>query len=221
MTLRLLRALGVLTLGLLSFVPSDGLCQGFDGPSFGFEILPDLCPVKSYLYQNYLWIDGGDTYLRITNGIANVGQWELFFEPYGPVDPETGTRPARQRVGLVLEPGDTTITYHSAGEFEYHSAPCHDHIHLGKVAEYVLREYISESEVGDSLAAGDKVGFCLEDVDQYEEDECCGPVPANSPQSQVFTQCNRYIENYFTEGISKGWADVYRYFLAGQRLSSC
>lgn len=48
------------------------------------EIYPDLCPVKSRLYETYNFDTASNVYLRFTNGITNVGLWELLLEPGGP-----------------------------------------------------------------------------------------------------------------------------------------
>ena len=180
---------GSLMLTILLAIPlSSGQGQVIQGPSPCVEdVYPDLCPVKDKLYETYLWYNGGATYLRFTNAIANLGPWELFFDPAGPVDPQTGKRPARQRVGCVKPWGDTLTRHYPAGEFEYHGAECHGHIHLGKIARYSIRAYSGTTEPpGTTLAVGEKVGFCLVDGVPYQEDACCGPVQGAAPQQPVF-----------------------------------
>ena len=111
-----------------------GFAQEGDGPGPPPEIYPDLCPIKADLYVNSHWYKSPDTtYIRFTTSIANVGAWELRLEPNGPVDSQTGLRPARQVVGWVPEPGDTTIKHYAAGYFEFHGGS-HNHIHLGRIA---------------------------------------------------------------------------------------
>lgn len=190
---------------------------GQDGPSLCVdEIWPDLCPVQEKLYETYLWYDGGSTYLRLSNGIANVGAWELYFYPTGTA--QSGKRAARQRVGCVTVDDDTLTKYYTVGEFEYHDASCHDHIHLGELARYSIRSYSGTgSSPGSTLAVGEKVGFCLADSDPYQEDTCCGPVQGTAPENPVFsTSCPYDINANFHEGISVGWQDEYRYYVTEQ-----
>ena len=183
------------------------------------EVYPDLCPEQAALYEACIWYYQGDKYLRLSNGIANVGLWELFFEPSGPVNPVSGKRPSRQRVGCVKPWGDTLVKYYPADSFVYHPAPCHDHLHLGKVAEYSIRVYGgTASPPGTPLAFGDKVGFCLLDGVQYEGC-CCGLPEGEGPLAPYFTQgtCSYDIdEPYFFMGVSIGWRDKYSYSLADQ-----
>lgn len=65
--------------------------------------------------------------------------------------------------------------------------PCHGHYHYTGFAEYRLRR-----TDGTLAVLGHKIGFCLEDIEQWD--------PNASPN-------RRYDCNY--QGIQKGWADVY------------
>lgn len=69
--------------------------------------------------------------------------------------------------------------------FEY--ASCHGHYHFEEFVDYTLLD-----TNGDVVAAGHKVGFCLEDVRAWS--------PTANPTS-------RY--NCGNQGIQSGWADVY------------
>lgn len=213
---RALRKVGLILIVLFCIPLQSGRSQ--DGPSLCTEeIYPDLCPVKDMLYESYLWFDGGVPYFRFSNGIANLGPWELFFEPAGPVNMQTGKRPARQRVGCVTIDDDTLTKNITVGNFEYHGESCHEHVHLGKIAKYSIRAYSDLSEPpGNTLAFGEKVGFCLVDGAQYQQDECCGPYIGTRPASSVFSACPPDLGASFHEGISVGWQDTYGYWLDDQ-----
>jgi len=200
---------------LLHIPPRLGLAQ--EGPSLCTEFRPDLCPLEDRLYENFVWYDAGKTYLRLSNSIANVGVWQLFIEPAGPVNPQTGKRPARQKTLCITVDDDTLYKYYPVGEFEYHSPPCHEHLHLGRIARYALRQYTGLNQPpGSPGPIGEKVGFCLLDSDPYECTSCCGPVQGTAPSGAVFTACPEDINSQFAEGISIGWQDTYDYKLDDQ-----
>lgn len=69
----------------------------------------------------------------------------------------------------------------------FHWASCHGHYHFEEFADYTLLD-----TSGNVVAAGHKVGFCLEDVRAW------------SPTANPAT---RY--NCGNQGIQTGWADVY------------
>jgi len=69
----------------------------------------------------------------------------------------------------------------------FHYASCHGHYHFEEFADYTLLD-----SGGNVVAAGHKVGFCLEDVRAWS--------PTANPTSRY--NCNN-------QGIQAGWADVY------------
>ncbi len=73
-------------------------------------------------------------------------------------------------------------------------APCHGHYHFNNFAEYLLL-----NAAGQTVAAGQKVGFCLEDVSRWN------PAANSRPQ---------YNCDY--QGIQAGWSDLYTGNLPGQ-----
>ena len=88
-----------------------------------------------------------------------------------------------------------------AGTFTYH--PQHGHIHFDGFAEYRLREVLPNGDVGAILSTGEKISFCLLDVERYN---------TSGPASPFYLTCGQ------VQGISPGWADVYDRGLDGQSI---
>ncbi len=93
----------------------------------------------------------------------------------------------------------------------YVNADGHHHWHLQHVAKYSLWN----SEKTAEVAPAEKVGFCLEDSEQIEEELHDEKGPAypvysdSSPPGRDF--CQRFSPNATSvyEGISPGWRDAY------------
>ena len=73
-------------------------------------------------------------------------------------------------------------------------APCHGHYHFDNFAAYRLL-----NTAGQQVAAGQKVGFCLEDVSRWN----------SAANSQPQYNCDY-------QGIQAGWSDIYGGNLPGQ-----
>lgn len=173
-------------------------------PAAGALLLPDLISwadqANGYIYG---WeIDTtqipGRTLLRLTTASANIGAGPVELRG-GPEDPEAGTQQVFQRI--YDDQGGFTDTL--AGNFIYHAA--HDHVHFDDYSDYNLRRVTAGDGVGETIAQGDKVSFCLLDVDAY--DTSLPGAPANG----VYEECDELVQ-----GISVGWADVYHKSLADQ-----
>jgi hypothetical protein len=99
----------------------------------------------------------------------------------------------------------------SNAEMLYVNADGHHHWHLQHVAKYSLWN----SEKTAEVAPAEKVGFCLEDSEQIEEELHGEKGPAypvysdSSPPGRDF--CQRFSPNATSvyEGISPGWRDAY------------
>lgn len=158
------------------------------------SLLPDLIPWASqsdgYIYD---WVVQGND-LRLTTAMANIGTGRMELRG-GAV--QGNTQEVMQR---VYEPNGT-YTDLLAGTFTHH--PEHGHIHFDGFAEFRLRAVLPGGGVGDIVAAGDKVSFCLLDVERYNN---------SGPSSPRFLTCGQ------VQGISVGWADVYDRGLPGQSI---
>jgi hypothetical protein len=157
-------------------------------------LLPDLIP---WVDENrgfvHGWtVQGND--LRLTSAAANIGAGRMEIRG-GPIVGST-----QQVYQRVYEP-DGSFTDVLAGTFVHH--PEHGHIHFEDFARYRLRAIGPNGEVGDVLATGDKVSFCLLDVERYDN---------SGPTSPQFLTCGQ------VQGISPGWADIYDRGLPGQSI---
>jgi hypothetical protein len=158
------------------------------------QLLPDLTPWASEA-DNYIygWRIQGDQ-LRLTTAMANIGLGNL--EVRGGAILADGSQEVHQRIYN----DDGTFTDRLAGTFEYHDT--HGHIHFEDFAHFRLRLVTSDGGVGEVIAQGDKVSFCLIDVDQLD------PLAG----ARTYGSCGQI------QGISSGWADVYSSGLPGQSI---
>jgi len=168
----------------------------------GDPMLPDMFALASqaqgYIYGWNLDFNQqpGRTLLRLSTAMANRGRGAM--ELRGSTTNPDGTQNVNQRV--YLEGGG--FQDRLAGTFSYH--PGHGHIHFDGFASYHLREVTAGDGVGDVLASGSKVSFCLLDIDHFN------PALPGSPATGVYGGCGQI------QGISAGWADVYHQSLPDQ-----
>lgn len=157
-------------------------------------LLPDLTPWASqdqgFVYD---WTVQANL-LRLTSAVANVGEGRLELRG-GAVHGD------QQDVVQRIYQSDGSYNDVLAGSFIYHAE--HGHIHFENFAAYRLREVSPDGGVGDIVASGEKVSFCLLDVERYG---------STGPSSPHFLTCGQ------VQGISVGWADVYDRGLPGQSI---
>ena len=156
------------------------------------QLLPDLYAWLDETNSSVFdWTVQGDE-LRLTTAISNIGEGHL--EIRGE-EPSGGTQAVSQRIYN----DDGTHTDYLAGEFIYH--PEHAHIHMEDVAQFQLLSVTEDGGVGESVAVGPKVSFCLIDIARHD-----------SSASSFYNSCDQI------QGISAGWADVYDKGLPGQQI---
>jgi subtilisin-like proprotein convertase family protein len=157
------------------------------------QLFPDMFPWASesrgFLYD---WVVEGDL-LRFTTAFANMGVGHLELRGGDIVGD-------KQEVWQRVFNDDGTWTDYLAGTFTYH--PSHGHIHFDGYAIYNLREDVG-GNIGDIVATGGKISFCLIDVARYDPD--AGPSQYNS--------CGQL------QGVSAGWSDVYGRYLTDQWIN--
>jgi hypothetical protein len=138
----------------------------------------------------------GRRLLRLTNTVANVGT--------GPVELRGGdtSLDGTQEVFQRIYDDASGFTDRLAGTFVFH--PTHGHIHFEDFTNYNLRTVTEGNGVGDIVASGEKVSFCLLDVREYDTS-----LPG-APNAEQYESCNEF------QGISVGWSDVYNASLANQ-----
>jgi hypothetical protein len=161
----------------------------------GTPRLPDLTPLadvgRDYVYgwQFDTKEIPGHTLLRLTTAMGNGGAGPLELRG-GAINPD-GTQNVYQRV--FLEGGG--FSDRLAGTFTYH--PSHNHTHFDNFSAYRLRAVAPDGGAGEIVAAGEKISFCLLDVDHY------APSLPGSPTQPRYVTCDTF------QGVSPGWADVY------------
>lgn len=158
-------------------------------------LLPDLFPwaneSRGYLHD---WVVEGDL-LRFTTAFANNGAGHLELRG-GEVLP-SGNQKVFQRIFY----SDGTFQDRLAGEFTYHSG--HGHIHFDGYAVYALRKYLPGGGIGDLVATGGKISFCLIDITKYR---------TNAGASR-YNSCGQI------QGVTAGWSDVYTRSLPDQWIN--
>ncbi len=160
-------------------------------------LLPDLIPFPAEELK--LDIKNGRNILRFSSVFWNQGggPLEVLTKPSLQVSTDT-LQDAFQRI--KDEKGAERLKL--AGHILWHAI--HKHYHLGDVMDYIL-----ETEAGATVqsATKEKVTFCMRDdrsVDLNME---------NAPKKKDFGGCKKG-----RQGVSVGWADVYRYTLPDQYL---
>ncbi|MEZ6119417.1 MAG: lysyl oxidase family protein [Pirellulaceae bacterium] len=159
-------------------------------------ILPDMFPwadeTRGFIYD---YVVQGNL-LRFTTAFANQGEGDL--ELIGGEVISSDRRKVTQRVHFT----DGSYQDLDAGEFTYH--PGHAHIHFDGYAIYKLREKTADGQVGEVVATGGKISFCMVDVIRFD------PEAGGSK----FGQCE---SDY--QGVTAGWSDVYDRSLPDQWIN--
>ncbi len=159
------------------------------------DLYPDLfawaSESRGYLHDYH--VEGN--LLRFTTALANDGA--------GPLEIRGGeVRGDRQAVNQRIYRDDGTFWEREAGEFTYHSG--HGHIHFDGYATYNLRAKNVDGSVGDVVASGGKVSFCLIDITKFNP----------NAGSSEYGSCGSV-----RQGISAGWSDVYGSGLSDQWIN--
>jgi hypothetical protein len=171
-------------------------------PAAATDLLPDLVapPATSPALVVTRFGDGQDyLLLRFDGYIHNVGAGPLEIRGSNPVN---GTMSV---TGQRIYRDDSTLyddrSRHPQLYFE--NSDNHNHWHLKGAARFSLWNEAGTAEV----AAGAKIGFCLQDVERVD-----GFGPASRVYSSAATEyCKEGQPNAASvfEGISPGWQDVY------------
>lgn len=180
---------------------------------------PDLVPLSLDDEELVMAGFGERTALRFSSEVTNrgVGPLEVFASPAsancdGDGDP-SNDRDASQRLfadtnfsGVFERGADAVARERHFGCMRYH--PPHDHWHVLGFALYRLRSERS----GRLVATTRKLGFCLGDNRPAFADPgapAAQVYPAGSPDPRGCTETT-------IQGLSVGWADIYRYDVPGQ-----
>ncbi len=187
----------------------------FDTPSFPiFE--PDPPPGAS-CFASEMAEDGAQTCLRFDQIIANVGRGaiEIAYQVPAGATPDTDVPfPVSQRV----YESDGAFTERPAGTVNYHAA--HGHYHYSSFANALLWSSDSRGSKlgGGPVASAHKVSFCMADIriDRWAE-KGDGPRTYYAPDC-LFPQTSDGVTDEYRQGISRGWADVYDWYIPDQYI---
>lgn len=216
-------------------------------PGFDGSHLPNLRPRPAYDVQAgepdgpltgidsaFDFLQGGSNrpsgrMLRFTTTIENRGNhgFELLGVP-GVPDASTSevlTTEAFQCVGFggpALYGSERVCgAYARVGTLTWHAH--HQHFHINGFASYWLRRDDGGQPMfgpGSVVAASDKVGWCVSDMEYLYADQ-----PERHPPDGYrpwYSECTGGIVTYglasFRQGISPGWADTYPWHFAGQQI---
>ena len=175
------------------------LCSlpAFFQTAYSQQLKPDLVPLadasRNWVYGWYLdqSTQPGNILLRLSTTVANLGS--------GPLEMWGGaTNGDEQDVYQRIYNANSGYQDNLAGAFVYH--PSHGHIHFEGFARYTLKEITSGGGVGNEIAAGEKVSFCLLNVTQVNPTLTNNAIIAHGRGG---SNCGSM------QGISVGYADVY------------
>ena len=216
-TLRILIVSAVVTaasVGAATVVAGGGKPAGSDPCAAGLQ--PDLQAVVPH----HLGIQNtaGREYLRLDNGIANVGAGPWHLRPDTVIAGETGTTTAIQDLwstkGGASDPASRIVCSVPTTTFEYH--PAHNHWHIGSVARFGVHKAKDSGAgggIGDiyvnnlGVAQSFKTTFCLIDWIKIEDN-------SRTPE-RTYWACDRTAPY---QGVSVGWIDQYHMSLEGQEI---
>ena len=161
---------------------------------------------------------GGREYLRLDNGIANVGAGPWHLHPQTDIVGEGGTTTAIQDIWSTRDgasdPAGQIVCSIATTEFAFH--PAHNHWHIGSVARFSVQKATDDGRGGGigavfvndlGVAQSFKTTFCL--IDWIKIDD-------NSKTSErTYWACDRTAAY---QGVSVGWIDQYHHSLEGQEI---
>ncbi len=197
----------------------------FDPVGIFFDEVSDTNPT---CYRSEVEEEGARTCLRFDQIFANVGEGAMELRFSVPRAAPDGDHDVAQR----LHWSDGGFEDRLAGQVEFH--PTHGHYHFAsfgvsrlwrvdasgrKVGAGPLREKNWRRRFDTTLErAGRKVSFCLADT----EIDFWGR-KGDGPRTYIAPDCLMPFESdattdYFVQGITRGWADIYDYYLPDQYI---
>ncbi|MDW3219604.1 MAG: lysyl oxidase family protein [Acidimicrobiales bacterium] len=148
--------------------------------------------------------------LRFDGYVTNVGDGPLEVSGNPQITDSSNPSAVHQRAI------DSTGTWHIVATplVQYETADSHNHFHLMEVGRYSLW---NESKTAEA-APGQKVGFCLYDIEHAESEDWSGSHPSREYTGSVTQFCDSNNPNTTSliMGTSEGWRDVYGAYLTFQ-----
>ena len=184
-----MKTLRLAILTLLAFAGTSVFSAG--------ELQPNLTPLPAKDLKIETRSDG-NIYLRFsaTNWNKGTGPLELIA---GEIDSVNKKRNVYQR---IYSDGGTFRDV-LVGSFVWHEA--HGHFHFEEFAKYILQPV---NAPGGSERISTKTTFCIIDTDRIDIHLL------GASKFAVYTTCNSD-----KQGMSVGWGDTYKYYLAGQEIN--
>lgn len=184
-----------------------GLLAGEATAQYENYLLPDMMPwISGNLGYGHRWIIDGDEIRLATAPLnAGVGHLEIFDDPndQGQSDIDVYQR--------LYEIGGTYNDYMDVQVGNFINHPSHGHFHFEGYAIQQLREVTEGNGIGDVVASGEKISFCMINIDQFDSDLYNNSTTGANGQPLYYSGCSRGHT-----GISAGYADVYSSGLSGQ-----
>lgn len=192
-----------LALALLLAGPLAGPGLASEEPS---PLLPDLAmaPPADFSVQKKA---GGGRWLRFSTIVLNIGDGPFDIHGHdadGAAIERTNVLAVRQRIrdsagSWAVHDRPATMTYSGDG---------HDHWHVHGLQQYDLA---FEATPAETIASGNKTGFCFYDTDHYSGDEPRHYYPGTVNVCHVENETVRM-------GLTVGWGDKYPASISGQYI---
>lgn len=161
-------------------------------------LLPDLQQIPAFdLYLQIIQRQEPIKRLRLSSSVQNMGLGPLELE--GIIDRKAEVSSVTQRIHT--ESG--VIRNRPVGEFILH--PEHYHWHLDGFTFYEIWSLTPSGKLDHIVISSGKVSFCIRDFGRSPQ--------ATEFQYARYTQCGTALQ-----GLSVGWYDTYKYYLAGQSI---
>jgi hypothetical protein len=197
---------------------------GFDPGGIFFD---NISAVYPSCYQTEVDEEGAQTCLRFDQTFANVGEGPMELRFSVPTGAPEGSHDAFQRLHWSDGPPEDR----PAGQVEYH--PEHGHFHFAsfglsrlwkldaagnRSGRYPVREKRWRDARATPERTGRKVSFCLADttIDAWGK-------KGDGPRQYIAPDClfpfeSDGVTDYFMQGITQGWADIYDWYLPDQYI---
>jgi len=148
--------------------------------------------------------------LRFDGYVTNVGDGPLEVSGNPQITDSSNDAAVHQRA--LDTDGDWNVV--GTPLVQYETADSHNHFHLMEVGRYSLWNQAKTAEA----APGQKVGFCLYDIEHAESEDWSGSRPGRVYSGSVTQFCDSNNPNTtdLVMGTSKGWRDVYGAYLTFQ-----
>ena len=176
-----------------------------------FEPAP---PPGSSCYTSETDEDGAQNCLRFDQVMTNVGRGDLETRLFVPKDPNDPNHHSYQRIYY----SDSRDHYEDVLSSDWIFHPIHDHYHVQDFAQTNLWEIDAQGQRAGSepLRVGHKISFCIADIELDEwGTKGNGPRQHNAPDCLSVAYSDDTF-NYYLQGLTRGWTDIYEYYLPGQ-----